>query len=251
MAAVDLGRRKCKPTNFLNVDQLNSSNVDDEKDPFHSSDNEDDATYQPEKKRKCEKKEAELISLSSIMGDYFKPKSKLTPRQRLKRLNAKFEQKKTPSEIKSNRIQTVAAAETDASQIIANNYDVFFDAKEAQQMHSVKTDDPTVVPSSAHDDNVQKRILNLMLGLQDGISVLKTDLQMMRRQIARLEMKSMGCGQTTTNEMRIQPELLLDFDASLAKEGLPIGTCVELNELEIKLRQDTKLREKLVSFLIG
>lgn len=184
-----------------------------------------------------------------MIKNYFEPKSKLTKKQRLERLKAKFGKKKTPSEsTSSSRIATVSGSQTDASEMISNNYDALFDAEEAQ--HSVKTEQ-TVIPSSAPNDDVQKRILDLIFGLRDGMNVLQADMQTMRRQLARLEMKSMGCGQTSSNEMRIQPELLIDFDASLAKEGLPIRTCVELNEMEIQLRQDTKLREKLVSFFIN
>lgn len=206
------------------------------------------------------------------MEQYFGPK--LTSKQRLARLKAKFHQKKSPTEISiahssnqidfasqhaklnnnddpkstANPLQSQAAQTNVETTPTFANYNRFFDAEDYQGC-SVKSDidsniiETTEIPSI---DDIQKTILDLVVGLRDRIIGLTTDLQILRKQMARLEMKTMGCGQTSNNQMCIQPELLLDFDASIAEEGLPITTCVNLNEFEIKLRQDTKYREKLV-----
>lgn len=71
----------------------------------------------------------------------------------------------------------------------------------------------------------------------------------LRKQVCRLEMKTLGVPTSNdfASKLSIQPELLLDLDSTLSQEGLPIATCVQLNVFEMKLKEDSKYREKLVS----
>lgn len=119
------------------------------------------------------------------------------------------------------------------------NHDLPFDAEDVSQGCGVKNG----------SDNA---VLNLVLGLRDGMYEMMNNFKLLSKQVSRIEMKTLR-GPAFNNceyEMSIEPELLLNFDDSLAKEGLPITTCVGLNEFEVKLREDRKYREKLVRFVI-
>lgn len=86
----------------------------------------------------------------------------------------------------------------------------------------------------------------MVLGLRDSINEMINNVTLVRKQISRLEMKSLG-GLALKNPMNeIDSELLLDLDDALAKEGLPIRTRDELNQFEAKLRLDMEYRAKLV-----
>lgn len=88
---------------------------------------------------------------------------------------------------------------------------------------------------------------NLILGLQSQISDLNKSVLLLRKQVARVELKSVNLGSVNA---AVQPEELLDFESMLAGEGLPLKTCVETNDFENKLRNDTDFRKKIVSRFI-
>lgn len=89
-----------------------------------------------------------------------------------------------------------------------------------------------------------------MLDMRDSINDLKPTVQSLRKQMARMEMKSLGIAASNTSDPKMMtPDLFCNSDATLATEGFPIATCIELNEFEVKLKTDCKYREKMVSVL--
>lgn len=138
---------------------------------------------------------------------------------------------------RDNRLGLQMAEPTVKSGPSFANNDILFDNEDASWGCGVQNDNA---------------ILNLVLELRDGMSAMLDNFKMLSKQMARIEMKTLR-GPPLNNceyDMNIAPELLLNLDDSLAKEGIPITTCVELNEFEAKLRQDRKYREKLVRFFI-
>lgn len=65
-------------------------------------------------------------------------------------------------------------------------------------------------------------------------------------------MKSLGGPGVNSGEIQksMPPETFYNLDATLAAEGFPIRTIVELNDFEIKLRKEPKYREKMVSAFV-
>lgn len=265
MSSVNSHHRQCKP--IFNKDDENSSDGDDSKrDPFHTSDNENDLDYQLPKKAKVLKKSNKILE-----------RKKLTPRERLARLNRKIQSKQNSSngltthmssnqiELASsnnenghidtqknvdNQMKSTEAKVGDVSCSFLNSYDHLFDSNEISHGSVVKEEPETNEISS--NSEMSKAILDLVLGLRDGMNEMACNFNSLRKQVSRLEMKTLGTSSPhyANNQMCIQPDLLLDFDATLANEGLPISTCIELNDFELKLRQDVKYREKLVRFFI-
>lgn len=94
--------------------------------------------------------------------------------------------------------------------------------------------------------------MNMIMDMRDSIKELLCTVNSLRKQVARIEMKSSGVPSTDSSgfQITIPSELFFDFDNTLAGEGFPISTCVELNDFERKLKNDTKYREKIVSIYL-
>lgn len=97
-------------------------------------------------------------------------------------------------------------------------------------------------------------LINEMRGLKTDIL---DNMNLLRRQICRVELKSAGLtnnlnGNVSSNNIEhlegTNPDDFLNLPATLAAEGLPVGTCVETNELEMRLRNDPAYRTRLVRF---
>lgn len=131
----------------------------------------------------------------------------------------------------------------------------------------VKSDD---IPKALSGDMVLKdtspsqssdTVLNLILNMQEKISQLSDNMFLLRKQVCRLELKATGLpvgsdgrahfsNDSEGINIKIDPSDLLNFKSTLAREGLPIKTSVEVAALETKLGNSESYRTKLVGFNI-
>lgn len=177
---------------------------------------------------------------------------------------------------KANKAETIDDSSTKESrtgthEIIFNNFDGFFDS------NIKSTEKPTnldalivcienVVQSSKPVQNNPSELLNIVLKILSKLTDLIDEMQSLKielfdnmnflcRQICRLELKSAGVGinlngNVSSNNIECMegttPDDFLNLPATLAAEGLPVGACVETNELELRLRSDAAYRTRLV-----
>lgn len=89
----------------------------------------------------------------------------------------------------------------------------------------------------------QDKLIALMMKIEELTGVVNS----LRRQIARIEAKSMINPKSTvpSTHASIDHSVFLDFEPSLAAEGFPILTCNGVETLDLKLK-DTSYRQKLV-----
>lgn len=205
----------------------------------------------------------------------------LTAKERLNRLKQKFgltapsakstEPSATSTHIPNQASQSVTDdnkngedsqlksenAESNGNDPSFGSYDHVFDMANIEMSSSLKPEivnlaecfNSEIVGLAEPSSSQNSAVLDVVLGLRDSVSEIISNLTLVRKQICRLEVKSMGAHGPAFNVAagnEVNPELLLDLDDALAKEGIPIKTCVELNEIEVKLRRDPKYRQKLV-----
>lgn len=258
--------RRCRPV-FEGNDTTLSDMDDENRDPFKTSDNEDDVDYQPAKKKRADIKVA--AHPSTLLNRFKKSAPKrLSAKERLNRLKQKFSSKNPSSEIAiahcSNQTNVASqnndvGKENDIDKQLESSekasfasYNHFFDDEGDSSERSVVNKNEVVdfeqFPSG---HGPQNSVLDVVLELREQMHEMMSNFTLMRKQICRLELKSLAASNgRSAFQNEIEPELLLDLDEALAKEGLPIKTSVELNDFERKLRQDTKYRTKLVSITI-
>lgn len=117
--------------------------------------------------------------------------------------------------------------------------------------------EPTEAIPSTHLQMNSNPVFDLISDLQGQISELNNNVMLLRKQVSRVELKTIGWPVGSDGRVRmpngsqcpsvsVDSDDLLDFESLLAREGLPIATCVELNELELKLRNEQPYRTQLV-----
>lgn len=256
-------------------DSKNTS--EDDGDPFKSSDRDSDPDYElPSKRIRVEKGQSSGISKKS----HTQKKNMLSARERIARLNDKWPTRKaTSTALKSkgkatigNKVTTAqkdfsahsstrinvgsnnendadgkngaagiqtASSKTDMDDVLFKNHDDLFDRDNFDDGFD-KISDPYTIkePSDNFMPPHNSYIRDCLLELIGSVNAL-------RKQVARLEMKSIG-GPSGVLQDEIQPDFLIDFEDSLTREGLPITTCVELNDFELRLRKDGAYRKKMV-----
>lgn len=79
-----------------------------------------------------------------------------------------------------------------------------------------------------------------ILAIESQIVELTKVVNLMRKQMSRIELKSMVSPQ--------DEDVLSDFESSLANENLPLKTCIEVNDFEAKLRNNSEYRNKMVKY---
>lgn len=270
------GDRQCRPV--FNRCGISSSDEDDCRDPFKCSDSENDPDYHVPKKARTDKSNPIL-----------KGTKKLTPHDRIARLKRKTHMRKDAQNVvwssvnahSTNPINLICS--TSSAENVKNNideelskspkasgdtatgssfqnFDHLFDCEKGIDL-TAKTE--SNVPAKTVEnvpmciDNYEPNapnsvIFEVILGLRDKMDDMANNVSLLRKQVSRLEMKTLG-GPAQNNDddqMPIQSKHLVDFDATLAEEGLPFTTCVEFNAFEEKLRHDTKYKEKMVRFCI-
>lgn len=269
--------RQCR-LNFNICDKTSSD--EENRDPFKSSGNENDPDYQLPKKPRGQKSHVRKVKAKSNArkANSDAVKKRLTPQERLARLKQKIALRNSTTQNDSTAVSSNLIrfdSQIDKNKENGNNRSTM----ETHQVPPRATSTPTPAATSFdnHDhlfDDVQighggskicsyswekepekigiplknessSETIGVIFEIRDFIVELTSNVNSLRKQVSRLEMKTLGG--PACNTFDYQPEILLDFDASLAREGLPISTCVELNEFEINLRQDSKYREKIVS----
>ena len=251
-------KRNNKPVNY--TANCDNSSSDVECDPFKDSDNEKDEDFQPLPKKK------------RIASNKLPNPKRLSPKERLdllnqkfksddllnKRLNAhtskqiEFASKKNDNNGADNE-EKLSSIETGPS---FGSYDLHFGPKDTTEI-SLKTESDFDMIEIAEENQscepVNSASYKMFLELNHKLNDINANVTLLRKQLSRVELKSLGIpvvGHSEPN-MNIQPEIMLDLDAALTKEGLPIATCVELNQFEAKLRRDTQFKEKMVRFCIN
>lgn len=225
-----------------------------------------------------------MNSLKSIT----KSKRQLTASERiarLKRKTAEFAAKRksfTPENVSDNdsnqanksQIQNCSSKTLDRMFDTANDDDVVEligsqTEKKGDSHHSddstsnvssskreVASESLTVVNLPSHevaDKNLD--LVQLILQMQSQMTEMGHSLTILRKQISRVEVKSMqtcscmGHSRSRMSNEFINEDILYDFEGELSREGLPLATCVEINEFEKKLRNDA-YRAKIISLLI-
>lgn len=117
----------------------------------------------------------------------------------------------------------------------------------AVQFESANESNPTAVRTESlnscdDSDSMVPSLTCLISQLQSQIRDLSKEITLMRKQIARIEIKSMP----TEPIGSIKEADLLNLDESLATLGLPVNVCIGVNDLETKLRGDSEYRKQLV-----
>lgn len=115
-------------------------------------------------------------------------------------------------------------------------------------------------PSKSDVSRENFNMVQLMLQMQNQMNDLGHSVTILRKQLARIEVKSSHmCSCTTRVSNSLSSNslssadvegVLFDFDGALSREGLPLDACIKVNEFEIKLRSD-EFRNKMVSMIIN
>lgn len=231
----------------------------EETDPYDTDDNDKD--YVPEKK----KKNSEQVI----------PKRRLTPKERIERLKSKMNVgilKKNisipnssdtiPSQ--SSKLETV----DDDQQHVINldtNYNHFFSEENSDSCEKMRTDEnsspiPILQVETCGTFPAQQQpactenssTVHLMIKVLAHLKDIQHDVFALRKQVARIEAKSIGLTQQLSKssngscEWDDGEEIVMDFEASLAREGLPLKTLTAVDNLEEKLSQNPDYKTKLV-----
>lgn len=108
---------------------------------------------------------------------------------------------------------------------------------------------PELIVQSKDNRASEPDLIQLILANQCQLTSLIDYVMQLRKQVARLELKLSGCSDVRAQAKSgniVDMNDLLDLEASLAREGLPLRTCVETIEFEKKLRAESDYRNKLV-----
>lgn len=260
--------------------QENDLNLDP-RDPYHDSDDDKDPDFMPPPPKKSHTTATKIIK---------KTKKQLTPLQRIERLNKITSKRNIENKQPATRVPDAhPISETskigtnipernnvvEMDDIIMTSFDHYFskdvqivDALEYMKVPSQnqtlqsKPQSPEPLPDPVNSLPQIQPLTNsmheLMLDLRAQIFDLNKSVTLLRKQVARLELKTTGwpigsdgkaCMIPKSSEVdaSLDSSDLLDFESLLAQEGLPMGTCDEVNDFEAKLRGDSQYRIKLVS----
>lgn len=267
--------RKCRTATTVYVNSDLDDMNDVSKDPYHDSDDGQDPNFEPQPPKKI-RHSKKVIPL----------KKGPTRRERLERLNrisqkynSKTNLSKSPNAILPNSSNQRISNDDDDSNNALANYDVLFiddvktyDVNENAfsrvathsqvQITEQQSFTPVPAPTSAQPQNDLCPLVDMVLDLQGKISDLNNNVMLLRKQVSRVELKTIGWpigldgrahvisnGSEEVNA--VGSEDLLDLESLLAREGLPKTTCIEINDLEARLRSDNQYRTKLVRNLFA
>lgn len=209
--------------------------------PFNGSDDSHiDPDFQIEKKSRNVSKRNQTLHM----------KPKLTRKQRIERLkqkSAKFELSKQLANVSTDpRAVSVLNESQMPSSIIFENHDHLFNDDKEEDKHGSSS--CTSLSESLHivsDDGpgVNNPVMTTLLEMQQQIVELTKTVNILRKQVTRIEIKSSKTNGDAGDDAFMQS---MDFDLSLSKENLPLKSCVEVNDLELKLRHEPQYGNKLV-----
>lgn len=272
--------------------QKNDLNLDSS-DPYHDSDNDNDPDFIPPPPKK-----SRATATASATRIVKKHKKVLTPRERIERLKKiaskrNIENKQPPARVpdanpisETSKIGTNVPEQNNVVEIddsITTSFDHYFSEEveifDALRHNNLSSQNQTLqskpqspepspepspqplpdpVKSLPQIQPLSNSMYDLMLDLRGQILELNKSVTLLRKQVARLELKTTGwpigsdgkaCMIPKSSEVdaSLDSSDLLDFESLLAQEGLPMGTCVEVNEFETKLTRDSQYRIKMVS----
>lgn len=271
--------------------QKNDLNLDSS-DPYHDSDNDNDPDFMPPPP----KKSRSTANATKIVKKHKKVLTPHERIERLKKIASKrnIENKQPPARVpnaspisETSKIGTNGPEQNNVVEIddinITTSFDHYFSDEieifDALRSSNFSSQNQTVqskplsperspepLPEPLPDplkslpqiQPISNSLYDLLLDLRGQILDLNKSVTLLRKQVARLELKTTGwpigsdgkaCMIPKSSEVdaSLDSSDLLDFESLLAQEGLPMGTCVEVNAFEAKLRRDSQYRIKLVS----
>lgn len=251
--------------------------INETKDPFAmDGDNDLDIDYNPPKKSKKSSKSTrkDKSELSVAVRE-------LSPKERIARLNEKTRNSKLHNTTLTPKHDSVIEViHNTPNSLLDDNHDRFFQVDESIQMEPsnyvsseksiaesnslsnklIETKDNSMLSKSNMQFNAAsgfKSISNesdMYLSLTDKMDKMFTELQSLRRQVARIEAKSI-VGQSGERRItgNLDEDVFLNFESKLAEEGFPIQNVNGVVPLETKLRQSSfgsmPYRNKLVRII--
>lgn len=248
----------------ISTNESFKSENNDDCDPFHDSDNDKDPDFIPPPNKIRKTSQAKLAT-----------KRKPTKRDRIQRLkeiavkyarfstNSKNEnvQPSAPvqSAVQEQRITTQNVPETPV--IVQQNFDYLFDIDNETEFRTSERDVVTEISQAPSENCVDQSSNDIIVDMRDHILNLINEVTLLRKQVARIEMKtSFPIGQSlitdsTTRNLNnglnvVESDDLLDFDSTLAREGLPLKNFTETNDFEFKLRSEPQYRTKIVCIFV-
>lgn len=246
-------------------------------DPFADGDDSmRDADYQPSPKKV--KKVKTVLNNAEKLNRKQKPPRKLTPRERIERLNQKTlknfvaviakpslqserpqskdlsvpaAQSQLTSSSSSDE-QSSSSSQTTNQNPLLNNHDDFFSgindeivcldaSHQAQEVLSTSPTEKSPQIDTASDcangssDSNFRFILNCV---EKNFTFLREEILCLRKQVARIEMKSSST-RFEQNAANPSEEACLNFESTLAAEGLPIKSMDGVHSLERRLEESS------------
>lgn len=275
-------KRACVVEPLYRFDSDSSSNGSMGKDPFHCSDDEKDLDFQltPIKVLRTAAHHDVRTKVRKIKVTKSKsaPPLKLTAAQRIARLKQKTEQYGTANGIQKHFVplSNDATPSPATNKISTENLDHLFDqvqesgndvnvgsssSQNGDSLYSNETINDAITGAKAENESVASiraslpfqdgHMVKLMLEMRDQMNDFGHSVTMLRKQIARVEVKCSQLGSGMGNSrLRISPNLidsdmLFDFDGALTREGLPFKAVVEVNDFEKNLASE-EYRLKMV-----
>lgn len=206
----------------------------------------------------------------------------MTPLQRIDRLKKKIVSKQLVNARNDTTIQSVPVANVSVSNTAENqhpaetpssieNMDIYFvedddrivqdETNGAATSHQISNESTDIVLNSRGNDQSKKTIENstsestdirtMLITLNGKIDDMNGEIFSLRRQIARVEAKTtIHQKPNETHRTSEMDDAFLDFEATLAAEGLPIRSINGVNALENRLKDTaysaSSYRQKLV-----
>lgn len=187
--------------------------------------------------------------------------------QRLKKISEKYGrfsgEKIVQPEIVEQHValeQPMTTQQDTENLVNISNFDDLFDIYENTKVEIIEKDvvtEPSQVPSI---NCVDENFTDSNVDVKNHIINLVNIVTLLRKQVARIEFKisSYPNGQSMTdntarysnNGLNVEADDLLDFDSTLAREGLPLKTCVEANDFDFKLGNQPQYRTKVVCIFV-
>lgn len=248
-----------------NLDRL----IPIENDPFDDGDDDmADLSYKPSPK-KSKRPEVTSEKGNLVANSVRNPmRKKLTPRERIERLKRKTLQRNTESALKTTAVTNNPSTsqahfiDLDLSRDSGENLDSLFEDLEedrdaiSRNEHntfdhkSVEATNVTSTEDTNKNEDSNNNAMNLDLhnfirSLNGKIDDLSSEILALRKQIARMEAKSMyqwnrnsACAQNSGAPLG--NDIFLDFESSLSAEGLPIKSFDGVIALEAKLKETSR-----------
>lgn len=281
-------KRSAKPDSFNRAGSSSDGSMT--KDPFHSSDDDRDSDYVLPTKRMKTAPQPNLKPSNARGKNKTKKlsnkKEHLTAAQRIARLNRKSEQFNKISQARNDLNPTEMNGRSadpsvnlddmfdmekgnDTEVIMCDKSNDFITGQKIDALsckneaansaiidgyHDFANSSMIFVPSTPQASHEYSDLVQMIQQMRDQITDLAHDITILRKQVARVEMKSTpmcsfgNSSRPGSSNSLIDPDMLFDFEGTLSREGLPLKTCAEINQFELKLKGD-EYRTKLITFL--